>query len=298
VALIAESMGISDAEEFQKVLAEHRQGFCLDRGPPLRDARRRHPSCRERRPGSIALTPRLISQLFVFAFDAGTRSNCGACEAIARVRRRASLTLRQCSWLGRCDRSARCRPTRLLRASRLETTWHRLPFFLRDPQRMAIATPLGGFMSSSRLFPLTLSLASLALITQGMAVTVGCGDGSSGGGGTTGSTTTTTSSGGGTGGTVNTGGGGNTGGSVNTGGGGNTGGSINTGGGGAGGSADGECTKSGGTVSSGLCCAATGDFPDTCAVGACGCSPDNSHTVKLCQCPQGKCFDGTTCVTQ
>ncbi|HEX7602150.1 MAG TPA: hypothetical protein VF316_11115 [Polyangiaceae bacterium] len=55
------------------------------------------------------------------------------------------------------------------------------------------------------------------------------------------------------------------------------------------------CTGSGGTVGTSLCCKNTTDFPNTCNVGPCGCSPQNSHTVQVCQCPQTKCFDGTKC---
>ena len=56
------------------------------------------------------------------------------------------------------------------------------------------------------------------------------------------------------------------------------------------------CTASGGTVQTALCCSSAGDFPNNCLIGACGCSPDNSHNVKVCACPEGKCFDGTACV--
>ncbi len=56
------------------------------------------------------------------------------------------------------------------------------------------------------------------------------------------------------------------------------------------------CLTSGGTVTTAMCCAATGDFPDTCAVGACGCPPDGSHQVRVCDCGAGNCFDGTGCV--
>jgi hypothetical protein len=59
-----------------------------------------------------------------------------------------------------------------------------------------------------------------------------------------------------------------------------------------------SCLDSGGTVSSASCCLATGDFPDTCAVGACGCSPEGSHLVSVCDCGSGKCFDGSACVSQ
>jgi hypothetical protein len=51
------------------------------------------------------------------------------------------------------------------------------------------------------------------------------------------------------------------------------------------------CTGSGGSVVSAACCAATGDFPNTCLVGACGCSPSASHDVLSCACPAGECYD-------
>ncbi len=55
------------------------------------------------------------------------------------------------------------------------------------------------------------------------------------------------------------------------------------------------CSLSGGTITTSLCCKATGDFPNTCLIGACGCSPDNSHEVKVCDCGADKCFDGSRC---
>lgn len=55
------------------------------------------------------------------------------------------------------------------------------------------------------------------------------------------------------------------------------------------------CTASGGTVSTGICCQSTLDFPNTCAVGACGCAPQYSHTVRVCECPANTCWDGMTC---
>jgi uncharacterized protein YceK len=55
------------------------------------------------------------------------------------------------------------------------------------------------------------------------------------------------------------------------------------------------CTSSGGTVKTSLCCESVSDFPNTCLIGACGCSPENSHGVKVCECPGSKCFDGNTC---
>jgi hypothetical protein len=56
------------------------------------------------------------------------------------------------------------------------------------------------------------------------------------------------------------------------------------------------CINSGGTVKTSLCCNSASDFPNTCLIGACGCSPTNSHELKTCSCPEGKCFDGNKCV--
>lgn len=71
------------------------------------------------------------------------------------------------------------------------------------------------------------------------------------------------------------------------------------GGGGSGGAAGGggaaACVAAGGTVVTQSCCTSAGDFPNTCGVGACGCSPSNSHDIQACQCPSGKCWDGSTC---
>jgi len=56
------------------------------------------------------------------------------------------------------------------------------------------------------------------------------------------------------------------------------------------------CTNSGGEISTSLCCEAVDDFPNLCLIGSCGCSPENSQEVKICDCGEGKCFDGNTCV--
>jgi peptidoglycan hydrolase-like protein with peptidoglycan-binding domain len=56
------------------------------------------------------------------------------------------------------------------------------------------------------------------------------------------------------------------------------------------------CIDSGGEVSTSLCCESTSDFPDLCVIGACGCAPENSHEVKICDCGTDKCFDGIECV--
>lgn len=57
-----------------------------------------------------------------------------------------------------------------------------------------------------------------------------------------------------------------------------------------------KCTSTGGTVGTALCCASASDFPNRCLTGACGCAPSSSKDVKVCNCPSGKCFDGTGCV--
>jgi heat shock protein HslJ len=57
-----------------------------------------------------------------------------------------------------------------------------------------------------------------------------------------------------------------------------------------------RCTRSGGTVGMASCCGLVGEFPSTCLPGACGCAPDKSHPVQVCQCPSGQCFDGRACV--
>lgn len=56
------------------------------------------------------------------------------------------------------------------------------------------------------------------------------------------------------------------------------------------------CINSGGTVTTSLCCESTGNFSNMCLVGPCTCAPDYSHDVKICECPEGKCFDGNSCV--
>lgn len=56
-----------------------------------------------------------------------------------------------------------------------------------------------------------------------------------------------------------------------------------------------SCIESGGEVLTGSCCLNVGNFPNTCLIGACGCSPTNSHDVKVCNCPEGMCFDGNEC---
>ena len=55
-----------------------------------------------------------------------------------------------------------------------------------------------------------------------------------------------------------------------------------------------RCTLTGGTINTGLCCMSVGDFPNNCAVGACGCPPASSHTVRVCACPSGMCFNPAT----
>jgi len=55
------------------------------------------------------------------------------------------------------------------------------------------------------------------------------------------------------------------------------------------------CINSGGTVATASCCKSSGDFPNSCLIGACGCSPTDSHEVKTCDCGENKCWDGTKC---
>jgi hypothetical protein len=177
-------------------------------------------------------------------------------------------------------------------------------------------TPFGQFSSRSLrailvVFPLVAGFASCN--TSDSA-------GSSGGGGSSGSGTSTgigtgggsgtdptNASGGvnGTSGLTGTGGTPGTGGVVATGGKPGTGGSGTGGQSGVDAAADGMtdvslttdthdlaelCTSTGGALDTGLCCNTAGDFPNSCLVGACGCSPDNSHTVVRCTCPNNSCF--------
>lgn len=58
-----------------------------------------------------------------------------------------------------------------------------------------------------------------------------------------------------------------------------------------------SCINSGGTVTTSLCCKSISDFPNLCLIGACGCSSENSKEVKICDCGDGKCFNGEECVT-
>jgi len=55
------------------------------------------------------------------------------------------------------------------------------------------------------------------------------------------------------------------------------------------------CMAAGGTVKTQLCCGSARDFPNTCNIGACGCSPENSKTVLVCDCGAGKCWNGSSC---
>ncbi|MCD6414121.1 MAG: DUF4382 domain-containing protein [Candidatus Diapherotrites archaeon] len=57
-----------------------------------------------------------------------------------------------------------------------------------------------------------------------------------------------------------------------------------------------RCTESGGNVTTAMCCLSSEDFPNTCVIGACGCSPENSHEVEFCDCGEEKCFNGSACV--
>lgn len=57
------------------------------------------------------------------------------------------------------------------------------------------------------------------------------------------------------------------------------------------------CIEKGGTVTNQSCCQSASDFPDTCLIGACGCSPENSHEIKVCDCGEEKCWNRTACIS-
>lgn len=59
-----------------------------------------------------------------------------------------------------------------------------------------------------------------------------------------------------------------------------------------------QCITSGGSVSTSFCCKSSKDFSNSCLIGACGCSPTNSREVKICVCPEGKCFNGNECISK
>lgn len=59
-----------------------------------------------------------------------------------------------------------------------------------------------------------------------------------------------------------------------------------------------NCIASGGALTTSLCCKSVQDFPDTCLIGACGCSPLESHEIKVCDCGEGMCFNGTNCIAR
>lgn len=58
------------------------------------------------------------------------------------------------------------------------------------------------------------------------------------------------------------------------------------------------CLQTGGAESPRLCCLAADNFPDTCNLATCACPPDVSHTVRVCECGLGRCYDpqGAGCV--
>lgn len=56
------------------------------------------------------------------------------------------------------------------------------------------------------------------------------------------------------------------------------------------------CKDAGGTVRTLVCCMGTGDFPNLCLLGPCGCDPVQSEDTRICDCGEGRCFNGTACV--
>lgn len=55
------------------------------------------------------------------------------------------------------------------------------------------------------------------------------------------------------------------------------------------------CVKSGGKIEITFCCKSANDYPNSCAIGACGCSLENSREIKTCVCADNKCWNGTSC---
>ncbi|MCX6811989.1 MAG: PsbP-related protein [Candidatus Berkelbacteria bacterium] len=58
------------------------------------------------------------------------------------------------------------------------------------------------------------------------------------------------------------------------------------------------CISSGGTLTTAMCCKGVGDFPSACLIGPCGCSPGNSHQIKICDCGFDRCFNGSSCMSK
>ncbi|HON21690.1 MAG TPA: hypothetical protein PLB74_01910 [Candidatus Paceibacterota bacterium] len=56
------------------------------------------------------------------------------------------------------------------------------------------------------------------------------------------------------------------------------------------------CQMSGGQIATSSCCLSAADYPNTCLIGACGCAPENSHEVNICDCGPDKCFNGSECI--
>jgi len=50
-----------------------------------------------------------------------------------------------------------------------------------------------------------------------------------------------------------------------------------------------------GIVSTSTCCKSVDNFPNTCLIGVCNCSQDDSYQVEICDCGENKCFDGKEC---
>ena len=49
-----------------------------------------------------------------------------------------------------------------------------------------------------------------------------------------------------------------------------------------------SCINSGGEISTSSCCKTTNNLSNLCLVGPCGCSPDNSQEIKICDCGPDK----------
>jgi hypothetical protein len=60
-----------------------------------------------------------------------------------------------------------------------------------------------------------------------------------------------------------------------------------------------NCINSGGAVFANSCgCPSGKSFYNNCEVGACSCPSLVQHLVKTCHCEEGKCFNGTRCISR
>jgi len=62
-----------------------------------------------------------------------------------------------------------------------------------------------------------------------------------------------------------------------------------------------SCINSGGEITTMPCyCEGVEEFPDICEPGICTCNPAATNfeeDIRICECQQGKCFNGSECIT-